>query len=35
MKTFDFYTPEIHMAELPVRVLSQNIIDWFEKVTPE
>lgn len=35
MNRFDFYDPGIHEGELPVRVLEQNIIFWFEKITPD
>ena len=34
MVTFDFYSPNIHKGNLPIRVLGQNIISWFEKIGP-
>lgn len=34
MGTYNFYKPGVHEGFLPVRVLGQNIIDWFEKIGP-
>ena len=35
MKIFDFYDRQIHKGYLPVRVLPNNFIEWFENVTPD
>lgn len=35
MATYNFYKQDLHEGYLPVRVLGQNIIAWFEKIGPD
>lgn len=35
MAKTSFYNPSMHEGFLPVRVLSRNIIEWIEKISPE
>lgn len=35
MGRYDFYNPDTHKGDLPVRVLPYNYIDWFQNITPD
>ena len=32
---YNFYKPEIHKGNLPVRVLVYDVLDWHENISPD